>query len=136
MSCTATSIRGSAMTEQPPLGLEKPLITQVSDVARPPVAGLVDTTVEAGLELKARSQWSYARSRFLRHRLAMGGLLVLLIVFGTGALANYVAPYAVDHIDLTASFAAPSKAHPFGTDEIGHDQLSRVIYGIRTSEEL
>jgi peptide/nickel transport system permease protein len=123
------------MTE-PPLGLEKPLITQVSDIARAPAGGFIDSTVEAGLELKARSQWSYARSRFLRHRLAMGGLLVLVIVFGTGALASYVAPYAVDHIDLTASFKAPSAAHPFGTDEIGHDQLSRVIYGIRTSEEL
>ena len=38
---------------------------------------LVDATVSAGLELKIRSQWSYARMRFLRHRLAMAGLVGL-----------------------------------------------------------
>ena len=63
-------------------------------------AGLTDTTVEAGLEIKVRSQWDYARRRFLRHRLAMGGLIGLIIIFGAGIFANYVAPYTYDGIDL------------------------------------
>jgi ABC-type dipeptide/oligopeptide/nickel transport system permease subunit len=125
------------MTE-PPLGLEKPLVAQVSDVAHPSLTGLVDSTVEAGLEMKARSQWSYARTRFLRHRLAMGGLAGLVILFGAGIFANYLAPYPVDAIDLTRVLQAPTSVgnHWFGTDEIGRDYLSRVLYGIRTSEEV
>ena len=101
-------------------------------------AGLLDSTVEAGLEIQIRSQWSYARQRFLRHRLAMIGLVGLIIIFGAGALANYVAPYTFDQIDLTNVLHAPTlKAHHlFGTDEIGRDYLSRVIYGIRTSEQV
>ena len=125
------------MTE-PPLGLEKPLFAQVSDVAQPSLTGIVDATVEAGLEMKTRSQWSYARTRFLRHRLAMGGLVGLVIFFGAGIFANYIAPYPFDQIDLTNVLQAPTTAghHWFGTDEIGRDFLSRVIYGIRTSEEV
>jgi ABC-type dipeptide/oligopeptide/nickel transport system permease subunit len=125
------------MTE-PPLGLEKPLVAPVGDVAHPSLAGIVDATVEAGLEMKTRSQWSYARTRFLRHRLAMGGLVGLVIFFGAGIFANYLAPYPVDKIDLTRVLQPPTVAgnHWFGTDEIGRDFLSRVLYGIRTSEEV
>jgi peptide/nickel transport system permease protein len=125
------------MTEPgPPLGLEKPLVAQVSDIERPSMTGLVDATVEAGLEVKARSQWSYARRRFVRHRLAMGGILGLIVIFGAGIFANYIAPYSFEQIDLNNVLAAPSGAHYFGTDEIGRDFFSRTIYGIRTSEEV
>jgi peptide/nickel transport system permease protein len=98
----------------------------------------VDATVAEGLELRARSQWSYARRRFIRHRLAMIGLVGLVIIFGAGALANYVAPYTFDQIDLTNVLHSPTTVghHFFGTDEIGRDYLSRVIYGIRTSEQV
>src|SRR6266567_3798365 len=97
----------------------------------------VDGAAAEGLELKARSQWSYARQRFLRHRLAMIGLVGLVIIFGCGAFANFVAPYSFDQIDLTNVLHPPTTtAHHFlGTDEIGRDYLSRIIYGIRTSEQ-
>jgi peptide/nickel transport system permease protein len=123
----------------PPIGLEKPLVAQVSDLAHPGAAGgLLDTTVDAGLELKTRSQWSYARSRFLRHRLAMGGLVGLILLFSAGIFANYLAPYPVDQIDLTKVLAAPTTVghHFLGTDEVGRDFMSRIIFGIRTSEEV
>jgi peptide/nickel transport system permease protein len=95
----------------------------------------LDSIAAEGLELKARSQWSYARRRFLRHRLAMIGLVGLIIIFGAGALASVVAPYTFDQIDLTNVLHPPTTVghHVFGTDEIGRDYLSRVIYGIRTS---
>jgi ABC-type dipeptide/oligopeptide/nickel transport system permease subunit len=120
-----------------PVGVD-PAISQLGVVPPPPQAGLVDATIEAGLELKARSQWSYARRRFLRHRLAMLGLVGLIVVFGAGAFANFVAPYSFDQIDLLHVYNAPTTAghHFFGTDEIGRDYLSRVIYGIRTSLEV
>jgi peptide/nickel transport system permease protein len=105
----------------------------------PPVASApVDSTVEAGLELKVRSQWTYARQRFFRHRLAMGGLIVLIIVFAAGLFAPLVAPYPFDQIDLNNVLHGPtwSGHHIFGTDEIGQDEFSRIIYGIRTSAEV
>jgi peptide/nickel transport system permease protein len=100
--------------------------------------GAVDETAAAGLELTARSQWSYARRRFLRHRLAMIGLFGLVVIFGAGAFASHVAPYTFDQIDLTNVLHPPTTVghHYFGTDEIGRDYLSRVIYGIRTSEQV
>ncbi|HTZ06401.1 MAG TPA: ABC transporter permease [Gaiellaceae bacterium] len=105
-------------------------------VTAPP--GLTDSTVEAGLEVKVRSQWDYARRRFLRHRLAMIGLVGLIILFGAGIFANFIAPYSFEQIDLNNVLHAPtlSGQHYFGTDEIGRDEFSRVIYGIRTSLEV
>jgi peptide/nickel transport system permease protein len=131
------------MTEQrEDVGFDPTMIHQVSDIAvhAPGVTGesALEGTTEAGLELKARSQWSYARSRFLRHRLAMTGLVVLIIVFGAGIFANYIAPYSFDQIDLTKVLQGPTTQghHFFGTDEIGRDFFSRTIYGIRTSMEV
>jgi len=132
------------MTDPAPIG-GKPAVFLggASDIIPPePPPGAMDdivhvgdVTVEAGLEVKARSQWSYARRRFLRHRLAMGSLVVLIIVFGAGAFANLVAPYSYDAIDLNNVLQGPTTVghHYFGTDEIGRDYFSRVVYGIRTS---
>ena len=127
------------MTEPTPVTLGR----QVGSVEPVPSApstppGLTDTTVEAGLEIQVRSQWDYARSRFLRHRLAMAGLIGLIILFGAGIFANFIAPYSYEQIDLNNILAPPTLAghHFFGTDEIGRDYFSRVIWGIRTSEEV
>ena len=59
-----------------------------------------------GLELKSRSQWAYARRRFLRHRLAVASLIVLVIILGAGAFADVIAPYSYE----TQNFEAPSQA--------------------------
>jgi ABC-type dipeptide/oligopeptide/nickel transport system permease subunit len=99
---------------------------------------VADSTVEAGLELKVRSQWSYARSRFFRHRLAMASLIVLVFIFLVGAFANVIAPYSYATLDLTNILHPPTTEahHYFGTDEIGRDYFSRVVFGIRTSVEV
>jgi len=93
---------------------------------------------EHGLELKSRSQWAYARKRFLRHRLAMASLIVLILILGAGLLAGFIAPYSFDEIDLENSLKAPSLAdnHFFGTDFTGRDYFSRILYGIQTSERV
>jgi peptide/nickel transport system permease protein len=99
-----------------------------------------ETTFEAGLQFKARSQWSYARMRFFRHRLALLGLLGLVIIFGAGIFANFVAHQSYSEIQYTSGviniLGHPSAQHYFGTDEIGRDEYSRVIWGIRTSMEV
>jgi len=97
-----------------------------------------------GLEIKARSQWGYARSRFMRHRLALASVVVLVGIFGCGVFANYIAPYSYKDIpyvtiagssviDVNQILAKPSTHHLFGTDSAGRDTFSRTLYGIRTS---
>ena len=125
------------MTEPTPIPMGPQIVVESSVESAPSVPpGLTDSTVEAGLEFKVRSQWDYARRRFFRHRLAMAGLIGLIILFGAGIFANFIAPYSYSEIDLNNILAPPSVHHLFGTDEIGRDYLSRVIYGIRTSEEV
>jgi ABC-type dipeptide/oligopeptide/nickel transport system permease subunit len=93
---------------------------------------------EHGLELKARSQWAYARKRFFRHRLAMASLVVLIIILGAGVFAKQVAPYSYDQQDFANSGQGPTLEghHFFGTDVLGRDYFSRVVYGIQTSEKV
>src|SRR6195256_6453006 len=60
--------------------------------------------------------------------------LVLVIIFVIFALfAPWIAPQDPASIDLPARLALPSHAHWFGTDELGRDILSRIIYGARIS---
>ena len=130
----------SEPTTTPPESAEVAPPTQAFD-GEPiaPVGNVgVDSTVEAGLELKIRSQWSYARSRFFRHRLALFGLFGLIVIFGAGIFANYIAPYSFSQIDLNYFLKGPTTFghHYFGTDDIGSDEFSRVLYGIRTSLEV
>src|SRR5712691_12145909 len=93
---------------------------------------------EHGLEVKARSQWAYARKRFLRHRLAVASLIVVTAIFLCGVFANFIAPHSYSAIDLNYLYHAPTvkSAHYFGTDALGRDYFSRVVYGIRTSAKV
>jgi ABC-type dipeptide/oligopeptide/nickel transport system permease subunit len=99
--------------------------------AAPDVASIYET----GVDIKARSHWAYARKRFLRHRLAMGSLVVLIVILICGIFASQIAPYKYADLDLNNTTAPPTlKAHHFfGTDELGRDYFSRVLYGIKTS---
>ena len=90
---------------------------------------------EAGVELTTRSQWAYVRIRFLRHRLAVICLVVLILIALVGIFASQVAPYGYDELDLENIAQSPTLEdwHLFGTDQLGRDYLSRVIFGVRTS---
>jgi peptide/nickel transport system permease protein len=93
---------------------------------------------EHGLEVESRSQWAYARRRFVRHRLAVMGLIILIVILGAGVFAGRIAPYAYDEQDFEHSLQGPTLTahHYFGTDVLGRDYFSRVVYGIRTSERV
>src|SRR5680860_1607243 len=81
----------------------------------------------------ARSATWYALHRFMRNKLAMFGmvLVVALCIFGFGA--PVLAPASYSFADLMSANQFPNREHPMGTDTIGHDFLSRVMYGTRTS---
>ena len=95
----------------------------------------LEATYREGLAIKPRSQWQLFRRRFLRHKLAMISLLILLIICGAALLAERIAPYEYDAIDLLNRSQPPTleEQHYFGTDKIGRDYFTRVLYGTRTS---
>src|SRR5215218_9721449 len=80
-----------------------------------------------------RSNWSQAARRFSHQRLAMAGLAVTLVLVLVALLAPLVAPTHYEDSVLMAANRFPSWEYPFGTDDIGHNYLSRIIYGLRTS---
>lgn len=72
-------------------------------------------------------------SRFAASGSAMIGLVLLVIIVGCALLAPALAPYDPYLSDLPSSLKAPSAAHLLGTDELGRDILSRILYGARIS---
>jgi len=69
------------------------------------------------------------RKRFFSDRLAVVGLIVVLAFFIVSVSAPLIAPYEPAAIDVDKVLDPPSPAHPFGTDELGRDVLSRMLYG-------
>lgn len=77
--------------------------------------------------------WVTVWRRFLRHRLALGGLMVLLLLTLGTLFGPLLYPTAIDDIDFAASLQGPSPHHPMGTDDMGQDILARILYGGRVS---
>ena len=71
--------------------------------------------------------------QFARHRAAVAGLAVLVLAVAVSAAAPLLAPYSPNAFDMSHTTAAPSRAHPLGTDELGRDVLSRLIWGGRNT---
>ncbi|MFH1032971.1 MAG: ABC transporter permease [Pseudomonadota bacterium] len=67
------------------------------------------------------------------NRLAMAGLAVVICLVLVAACAPWVAPFDPNAIDVKSILLAPSWQHPFGTDELGRDVFSRMMYGARVS---
>src|SRR5919197_5965539 len=107
MFSTASSTHGSDMPETQSGPTPVTAAAAGGGLLAPPA--LEDETYEHGLEIKARSQWAYARRRFLRHRLAVASLIVVVGIFVCGAFANHIAPHAYDSTDLTAVINNGSK---------------------------
>jgi peptide/nickel transport system permease protein len=69
------------------------------------------------------------RKRFLKNRLAVAGSVIVLLLFAVSLLAPWLVPYDPNAIDLKQVLVPPSGGHPFGTDPLGRDVLSRMIWG-------
>ena len=74
-----------------------------------------------------------ALRRFGQHKLAMFGLVVVVIFLAAALLAPWIAPFDPLETSWTRLRKPPSLTHPFGTDENGRDVLSRVLFGARAS---
>src|SRR5262245_23302841 len=71
--------------------------------------------------------------RFARHRLALTGGVIVLVVTGMGVVLPLVIRTDPTALDVQATLAAPSPRHWFGTDDFGRDLFARVVHGIRLS---
>ena len=90
--------------------------------------GLTDKTGEKGTSLR-RDAWR----RLRRNRLAMGGLVVLMIVGACVLAGPWLVSHSYETQDTALGAVAPGAAHWLGTDPLGRDLLSRMLYGGRVS---
>jgi peptide/nickel transport system permease protein len=101
---------------------------QVAAVDAPP------TPPAQGLEAyPPRTLWNDVGRRYCRHRLALVGTVVMLILSLATLVGPAVYPVPIDDIDFAVKLTGPSWAHPFGTDDLGQDLLARILYGGRIS---
>lgn len=75
----------------------------------------------------------YLLRRYARNRLSLVGMWIVLIIILTAIFAPWLAPYDPAKPDFMATLQPPTPAHLMGTDDLGRDVLSRVIYGTRVS---
>ena len=94
----------------------------------------LELQVEPLLTTEAESQFRVIWKRFRRHKLAMAGIVIIAFFIAMAILAPFVAPYdPIRYQDLTNTNAPPSAEHPLGTDKIGRDILSRLMFGASIS---
>ena len=77
--------------------------------------------------------WRDAWRRLKQNKMALVSLFVVLLLAFVAIFGPWLTPYDFLSQDLASRNLGPSLAHPFGTDELGRDVLSRVIYGTRTA---
>ena len=77
--------------------------------------------------------WTTATALGRRNRLAMAGMVMVSVFVLFAVFAPWIAPKDPAAIDLPSRLQSPNSAHWFGTDELGRDVLSRIIYGARIS---
>jgi peptide/nickel transport system permease protein len=84
-------------------------------------------------ERRHRSLWGDVWVQFRKHRLAMFGMVVLILLILGSFLGPFVHTREAEFIDITEANQQPNRNHPFGTDMLGRDTLARVMAGGRIS---
>ncbi len=95
-----------------------------------------ETSTVQGAETVAApraSEWRRFRRVFLQRKLVLFGVIVLVLLVLTAIFAPLIAPYNPYLNDLSQSLENPSSEHWLGTDNLGRDTFSRLVYGTRTA---
>ena len=82
---------------------------------------------------QSSSLWSDALRRLFKNKAAVAGAIVLLVLIVLAAFAPWIAPYPYAYQNLDLGASPPSSVHLLGTDVLGRDLLSRILYGARIS---
>jgi len=96
------------------------------------LAGAQTPGLERSLD-KPRTLWGDTWQQFRKHTLAVICLVMLLLITLGSIFGPIMLPYDPEQIDFESKSQAPSLSHPMGTDELGRDQLVRVLDGGRIS---
>jgi peptide/nickel transport system permease protein len=102
---------------------------------RRPIGAVLSTDIlnAEGVSHVQRSNVKIAWEKFLRHKLAISSAVVLLLVSLMCFLAPLIAPFEFDAIDLSSIRNPPGAGHILGTDALGRDLFTRLLYGGRIS---
>jgi peptide/nickel transport system permease protein len=84
-------------------------------------------------ERPQRSLWGDALRKLVRNRLAVVGLVITALLLFVAVFGPWLAPYAYTEQNLRNTAKMPSAAHWLGTDELGRDLFSRILWGARTA---
>jgi oligopeptide transport system permease protein len=82
---------------------------------------------------QSSSLWSDAIRRLFKNKAAVAGAVVLVVLIVLAAFAPWIAPYPYAYQNLDLGASPPSSAHLLGTDVLGRDLFSRILYGARIS---
>jgi peptide/nickel transport system permease protein len=95
---------------------------------------LNSATAEGNMpKIKRQSEFAAVTRRLSKNPLAVTGFVIAILLVAMAVFAPLIAPYPYDQQDLLHTRKAPSMEHLFGTDELGRDVLSRIIWGSRFS---
>jgi peptide/nickel transport system permease protein len=104
------------------------------EIGKTPKAPGIGTAEHGFEEVRPhRGEFRMVINVFFGRKLAVIGLVIILALILTAIFAPWLAPYKPNAIDMTQVLQQPSRAHLLGTDSVGRDNLSRVIYGARVS---
>ena len=92
-----------------------------------------DDTLAEEIARPSTTYWHDVWQRFRRDKLAVAGLLVILVMTVMCILVPMLSPYTYDGSDYLNMNSTPTWAHPCGTDQMGRDQFIRIMYGARIS---
>jgi len=84
-------------------------------------------------QIKSESRFSETWRRLCKSKLAVFGLVFMVFIILVAIFANFLAPQGIDEQDLSIMFTRPCLKYPLGTDGLGRDNLSRMMYGARIS---
>jgi peptide/nickel transport system permease protein len=93
---------------------------------------VIAETPKDAVELE-RSAFSSVMNFVRRQPLGTFGLLIVIVMIAAGALSPWIAPFDPEENDFSAMMQAPSLVHLLGTDQLGRDIFSRLVYGARTA---
>lgn len=102
-------------------------MAQTTQMTTHPNAGSIIVTE------RVSGPWRDAWRAFRRNKIAMAGLVMILMFIVIALLAPVIAPYDYKAQELTNRLKPPSSSHWFGTDDLGRDLFSRILYGARIS---
>lgn len=93
----------------------------------------VTTLAETEIQEKKRESGFTGTVRRLFKEKPLGTVsgIIVIVLFMVGVFANFLAPYGINDVNMGQEFQTPSWSHPLGTDEIGRDEFSRIIWGAR-----